>query len=101
MALALNYTRRLRYHYSKRPNQIYLYPPIYIYIYTDCISVEGQDFPERFPGYDTKLSDGEASVMLELWRMRSTPSLPSLQGPLWPGGVTFDSVLSVGKIELN
>ena len=34
--------------------------------------------------YDTKQSDGEASVMLELWGMRSTLSLPSLPGPLWP-----------------
>ena len=29
-------------------------------------------------GYDTKQSDGEASVMLELWRMQSTPLLSSL-----------------------
>ena len=28
--------------------------------------------------------------MLELWGMRSTPSLPSLPGPLWPGVVTTD-----------
>ncbi len=28
--------------------------------------------------YDMKYSDGEAPVILELWRMRSTPSLPSL-----------------------
>ena len=28
-------------------------------------------------------SDGEVPVMLELWGMRSTPSLPSLPGPLW------------------
>ena len=28
------------------------------------------------PGYDTKQPDGEASVMPELWEMRSTPSLP-------------------------
>ena len=34
------------------------------------------------PGYDTKQSDGEALVMLELWRMWSTPSLPPLPGPL-------------------
>ncbi len=35
-----------------------------------------------FPGYDTKQSDGDAPVMLELWRIRSTSSLPSLPGPL-------------------
>ena len=28
--------------------------------------------------------------MLELWGMRSTPSLPSFPGPLWPGVVAPD-----------
>ena len=32
----------------------------------------------KCPGYDTKQSDGEAPVMLELWGMQSTHSLPSL-----------------------
>ena len=38
--------------------------------YTDCISAEEQDhaFNECL-GYDTKQSDGEAPVMLELWGM--------------------------------
>ena len=35
------------------------------------------------PGYDTKQSDGEVLVILELCGMRGTPSLPSLPGPLW------------------
>ena len=48
------------------------------------------------PVYDTKQSDGEAPVMLELWGMRTTPSLPSLPGPLWPG-----VVVSMGQKELN
>ena len=48
--------------------------------YTDCIFAEGLDFPNESPGYVTKQSDGEAPVMLELCGMRSTPSLPSLQG---------------------
>ena len=34
------------------------------------------------PGYDTKQSDGEVSVMLELWGMWSTSSLPLLSGLL-------------------
>ena len=34
------------------------------------------------PGYNTKQSDGEVSVLLELWGMRNTPSLSSLPGPL-------------------
>ena len=42
------------------------------------------------PGYDTKQSDGEVPAMLELWGMRSTPLLPSLPGPLWPGVVAPD-----------
>ena len=38
--------------------------------------------------------------MLELWGMRGTPSLPSISGPLWPGVVELDRVLSMGQIEL-
>ena len=45
-------------------------------------------------GYDTKQSDGEVPVMLELCEMRSTTSLPSHPGPLWPGAVTLNSILS-------
>ena len=33
--------------------------------------------------------------------MRSTPSLPSLPGPLRPGVVAPDMVLSMGQIEPN
>ena len=36
----------------------------------------GVRLPNECPGYDTKQSDGEIPVMLELWGMRSTPSLP-------------------------
>ena len=39
--------------------------------------------------------------MLEFWGMWSTPSLLSLPGPLWPGVVAPDRVLSMGQIELN
>ena len=42
------------------------------------------------PGYDTNQSDGKAPVILELWGIWSTPSLPSLPGPLWPGGTVPD-----------
>ena len=35
--------------------------------YTDCISTEGYDSLNDYSGYDTKQSDGEAPVMLELW----------------------------------
>ena len=59
------------------------------------------DFLHEYPEYDTKQSDGEASVMLKLWGMQSAPSLPSLPGPLWPQVVEPDRVLSMGQIELN
>ena len=36
---------------------------------------------------DTKQSDAEIPVMLELWEMWSTPLLPSFSSPLWPGVV--------------
>ena len=39
--------------------------------------------------------------MLELWGMWTTPSLPSLPGPLWLGIVAPDWALSMGQIELN
>ena len=39
--------------------------------------------------------------MLDLWGMQSTPSLPSLPGPLRPGVLAPDRVLSMGQIELN
>ena len=38
--------------------------------------------------------------MLELWGMWGTPSLPSCPGPLWPGVVAPDRVLSMGQKEL-
>ena len=38
--------------------------------------------PNACPGYDTKQSDGEVPVILNLWGMRSAASLPSLPGPL-------------------
>ena len=52
-------------------------------------------------GYDTKQSDGEVPVMLELWGMWSTSSLSSLWGPLWPGVVAPDRAISKDQIELN
>ena len=39
--------------------------------------------------------------MLGLWGMQNTLSLPLLPGPLWPGDVAPDRVLSMGQIELN
>ena len=39
--------------------------------------------------------------MLELWGMRSTTSLPSLPGSLWPEKIAPDRVISMDQIELN
>ena len=44
----------------------------------------GVDTRNTCPGYDTKQSDGMVPLMLELWGIQSTPSLPLLPGPLWP-----------------
>ena len=38
--------------------------------------------PNKCPVYDTKQSDGETSVMLDIWGMWSIPSSPSFLGPL-------------------
>ena len=51
------------------------------------------------PGYDIKQSDGEALV-LKLWGMWRTPSVPLLSGPLWPGVVAPDRVIPMGQTEL-
>ena len=61
----------------------------------------GKTSPNECPDYDTKQSDGEAPVMLELLGVQSNPLLPSLPGPLWPRVVAPDRVLSMGQIELN
>ena len=68
---------------------------------TDCFSADRQYPTTECPGYDTKQSDVEAPVLLELWEMRITPSLPSLLDPLWLELVAPDRVLSMGQIELN
>ena len=39
--------------------------------------------------------------MLKLKEMKSTPSLPSLLGSLWPGVVAPDRVPFMDQIELN
>ena len=57
--------------------------------------------PSFCPGYDTKQSDGEVPVMIELWEIQSTTSLPLLPSPLWPEVIAPDKALSMGQIELN
>ena len=57
--------------------------------------------PNECSGYDTKQSDGEVPVTMELQGMQSTPSFPLLPGSLWLRVVALDRVLSMGQIELN
>ena len=56
--------------------------------------------PNECPAYDSRNFYGNSPVMLKLWGIRSTPSLPSLPGPLWPGVLAPDRVLSMGQIEV-
>ena len=70
--------------------------------YTDCFSAEELDPPpNNCPWYDTKQSDAMVPVLLELWGMRTTPSLPLLPGLLWSGVEVPYRVLSMRQIELN
>ena len=39
--------------------------------------------------------------MLEIWRIRRAPSLPSLPGALRPGAVASDRDPSMSQIKLN
>ena len=63
---------------------------------------EGVRIPQKeCPDYDMKQSYGEAPVTLKLWGMRSIPSLSLHYGPLWPGVVAPDRVLSMSQTELS
>ena len=64
--------------------------------YTDCTSAEGLYLSYQYLGYDTKQSKGRVTIMLELWGMLSTPSLPLLPGPLCPAVVAPHKVLPMG-----
>ena len=64
--------------------------------YTDCTSAKGQDSFKKCPGSDTKQSDAEAPVILELWGMQSMPSLPSLPGPFGSRIIAPDRALTMG-----
>ena len=55
----------------------------------------------EYPGYDNKQYDGDASVVLELWGMRTTLSLPSFPGPPCPEVVAPERVLSMGQIVVS
>ena len=98
--------------YPNDERNIYLTHQIFIYHnllaqsawaveYTNWFSAYGLDSPpKRVSCYDTKQSEVEVPILLDLWGMQSTPSLPLLPGPFWPGVVAPGRVLSVGQIEL-
>ena len=66
---------------------------------SDClVSKPGHSLEASYPSAEMQ---SVYSVMLELWGMRSTTSLPLIPGPLWPGVLAPDRVLSMGDIELN
>ena len=71
--------------------------------YTDYISAEGVRLHTHCEclGYDSKQSDDEAPVMLELWGMWSSLSLSLFLGPLWPGAVVPDRVKFIFKLSAN
>ena len=69
--------------------------------YTDYTSAEGQGSPNDCSGYDTKQSNVKASVILELWGMRSNPLLLSLPDQLLLGVVAPDRILSMDQIKLT
>ena len=54
---------------------------MYIHTYRQTYVIAQSAGAIEYTDY-TKLSYGEVPVMLELWGMRSSPSLPSLPGPL-------------------
>ena len=68
--------------------------------YAYCFSAQGVRHLHECLGNDTKQYNGEVPVMLELWEMQSTLSLPSLERPLWPEMVALDWVQSMGQIDL-
>ena len=75
----------------------YIYIYIYIYILAQSAgAVEYTNCNSECHGYDTKQSDDEVPVMLGLWGMWSTTSLPLLPGPLRPRMVAPDKVSKVG-----
>ena len=63
-----------------RWKSFYLPQSAWVAEYTDCISAKGGEFPNVCSAYDSKQSEDEASVILDLWGIQSTPSLPSLPG---------------------
>ena len=88
------------WHQTECPNSI-LHSQLGLYNTPTAFLQRGKTPFNECPVYDTKQSDGEVTVMLELWGMPSTPLRPLLPGQLWPGVVAPDKALSMGQIEHN
>ena len=109
-----NYTRRiwaiLNKSWKQHPTKQQLYsllPPILKTIQVrrtrhawHCRRSKDEISLHLYRGYDTKQSDDEAPVILELWGMWNTPWLPSLPGKSWPRVVAPKRVRYMGQIEL-
>ena len=78
------------------PEKIWIISKTFIAQSAGTVEYRGVRPPNECSGYDTKQSDGEAPVMLGLWGIQSTPSLPLFPGPLWPGMVAPGPALSMG-----
>ena len=76
--------------------KVYLAQSAGIVEYTDCTSAKVMIPANKCRGYDTKQSDCEIPVMMELWGMQGTSSLPLLPGTLLPRVVAPDRALSMG-----
>ena len=76
--LAFNNPQALTCHKHNQTKYTNVVKKVQCLVQKDCLVNE-------CPGYDTKQSDGKVPVMLELWGMRSTPSLLSLQGLFFLG----------------
>ena len=82
---------------------LYIYIYIYIYCPVDYVTRTHRLIlcrgvrPPHNECPDATLNN----LMLELWVMWSTLSLPLLPDLLWPGVVAPDRVLSMGQIEVN
>ena len=62
-----------------------------------CKGVRPAPTADEYPGYDTKQSDGEIPVILELWEMQSYSSLPSFPRPFWSEMLASYRILSIGS----
>ena len=82
---------------------VLFFPNSFLFILAESAGA-AEEYPppahNECPGDDIKKPDSEPPVMLELYGIRSTPWLPSLPDPLWPGMVAPERVRAIDQIEL-